>query len=48
VAAQVLADLVGELRADVEDERPWDDATRRELVERLEVVVADLGAPTPS
>ena len=49
VAAQALADVVEEMRADVDDGRDWDPHTRQEHVERLEAVVADLvhDATTP-
>ena len=40
VAAQALADVVGEMRADVDDGRDWDAHTRQEHVERLEAVDA--------
>lgn len=39
-----LGDLVGELRADVDDERAWSDGDRVELVARLEAMTADLRA----
>jgi hypothetical protein len=42
VAVAGLVDLVGELRADVEDERPWTDDERKDVVDRLGALVADL------
>jgi hypothetical protein len=37
-------DLVGELRADVEDDRPWTADERSAQVERLAALVDDLRA----
>jgi len=42
VAIEGLVDLVGELRADVEDDRPWGADERRAHVERLAALVEDL------
>ncbi len=42
VAAQVLADVVGEMGADVADGRDWDATDREELVVRLASVLGDL------
>lgn len=42
VAIESLVDLVGELRADVEDDRPWRADQRSAHVERLAALVDDL------
>jgi len=39
VALDGARDLMAEMHRDVEDGRPWDDGTRRELVERLAAIL---------
>jgi hypothetical protein len=46
VVVESLGDLVGELRADVEDGQRWDDGQRMDVLERLEALVRDLRAAT--